>query len=865
MGDSEKGGEPRVLQRLAPDDSGVVTINIRSSRIQTFWSTCDLCVPIEAGWFFHAASVAGRVSPAKEERRLETAFDPAGSDVRWQHAKIGHIGKADLFLDPGRRYLFYVTPKEAGRDELVRKKRPWPFVFRAARSSQETTLIWFRASAFERDCHRPGEASAARNSEQAGSSLAGFGPMEHDSTASALTKDNKAVQFMVDGWALNGLIQGGAMIRASGRVEDWSILFPVDQSSGDDPSIQPTKPYGASSTGYVNSLSGKPEMGSWHYVIPATDEDYNRNPIPWTETSLKKAISEGRAAALTIGHIIMLGGDLFDDPDDMEKPFDRWSAPQGSMKIYWEARKWLESKKDYDAWQGYQQRYGAIYLIFDLLTKNPKSFGMSTVDEMESAGSFSPTGNVKEEDLAREEREMKGKYVWERLKDRARRVDAVVDFLREASGKTRFSEIHFLTQALGNADGTTFSGIESTSPFLRPNARSELIEKGHRKEDVEDIIRDDVRSTLRAVGYSSTEVSYLERFGPNDDWLQIVVTNGRYDVLALHNETHFSDGGLNSQTFAKFHSDALRRVQQQGIDRNATHPIPAKALFHTGFACHFLTDGFSASHMRVPRRQLGPFTAKVMHDMDGKVGLWVYQRPGGDESKRITWRAFGDGYLRGDDLDKDQKSLLDKGYYYSGGLGEVDTSSDANFQYAAAAVGCAFKQLHYQAHSSTPLKGLLRDILDFNGPDAPDSSELKGDYGGPGRAGPHELWSKNRDMTIAERVSFAQSLMPTPYRDFESGAAAIFANIPPLFTKDNNLNSDSTYWIEKSPKSIGQGRTHYAGFAMRIHWGIFGPSHPFGRDFSTYLYLAEFFVDVQGLDGYIDKRLLVMYDLLPKE
>jgi hypothetical protein len=306
-------------------------------------------------------------------------------------------------------------------------------------------------------------------------------------------------------------------------------------------------------------------------------------------------------------------------------------------------------------------------------------------------------------------------------------------------------------------------------------------------------------------------------------------------------------------------------VQQQGIDRNATHPIPAKALFHTGFACHFLTDGFSASHMRVPRRQLGPFTAKVMHDMDGKVGLWVYQRPGGDESKRITWRAFGDGYLRGDDLDKDQKSLLDKGYYYSGGLGEVDTSSDANFQYAAAAVGCAFKQLHYQAHSSTPLKGLLRDILDFNGPDAPDSSELKGDYGGPGRAGPHELWSKNRDMTIAERVSFAQSLMPTPYRDFESGAAAIFANIPPLFTKDNNLNSDSTYWIEKSPKSIGQGRTHYAGFAMRIHWGIFGPSHPFGRDFSTYLYLAEFFVDVQGLDGYIDKRLLVMYDLLPKE
>ena len=32
-----------------------------------------------------------------------------------------------------------------------------------------------------------------------------------------------------------------------------------------------------------------------------------------------------------------------------------------------------------------------------------------------------------------------------------------------------------------------------------------------------------------------------------------------------------------------------------------------------------------------------------MHDVDGLVGLWVYDRPGGVEANRVTWRLYGNG------------------------------------------------------------------------------------------------------------------------------------------------------------------------------------------------------------------------------
>jgi hypothetical protein len=82
----------------------------------------------------------------------------------------------------------------------------------------------------------------------------------------------------------------------------------------------------------------------------------------------------------------------------------------------------------------------------------------------------------------------------------------------------------------------------------------------------------------------------------------------------------------------------------------------------------------------------------------------------------------------------------------------VDTNSDANFEYAAAAVGSAFKQLHYQAHNvqysahapevSSPASVMVQDILDLNGPigsDPAKATELKNENLAPGSAGPDSL------------------------------------------------------------------------------------------------------------------------------
>lgn len=63
------------------------------------------------------------------------------------------------------------------------------------------------------------------------------------------------------------------------------------------------------------------------------------------------------------------------------------------------------------------------------------------------------------------------------------------------------------------------------------------------------------------------------------------------------------------------------------------------------FADHFLTDLFSAGHLRVPRKALadtvtpsdvGSLISRFMHDEDSKYGLAVRNAEG------EQWRAYGD-------------------------------------------------------------------------------------------------------------------------------------------------------------------------------------------------------------------------------
>jgi len=74
----------------------------------------------------------------------------------------------------------------------------------------------------------------------------------------------------------------------------------------------------------------------------------------------------------------------------------------------------------------------------------------------------------------------------------------------------------------------------------------------------------------------------------------------------------------------------------------------ANGLVYEAAGCHFLTDSFSAGHLRTPRYELnnecgiktGSLMAKCMHDEDNLNGLWVTSI-----AKAIPWKMYGDNSL----------------------------------------------------------------------------------------------------------------------------------------------------------------------------------------------------------------------------
>jgi hypothetical protein len=86
-------------------------------------------------------------------------------------------------------------------------------------------------------------------------------------------------------------------------------------------------------------------------------------------------------------------------------------------------------------------------------------------------------------------------------------------------------------------------------------------------------------------------------------------------ILAGTNETHF--GWNNMRTYAKVHALALKLASEAG--RKAHDPATAseaaiklrEAIFYNGFADHFLSDGFAAGHLRVPRHEIVDYAAQI--------------------------------------------------------------------------------------------------------------------------------------------------------------------------------------------------------------------------------------------------------------
>jgi hypothetical protein len=116
---------------------------------------------------------------------------------------------------------------------------------------------------------------------------------------------------------------------------------------------------------------------------------------------------------------------------------------------------------------------------------------------------------------------------------------------------------------------------------------------------------------------------------------------GRYLKLAANNADHFAEWALLA--YIAGHTAALQQAVKAQSSNDEKQLELAYAM--NAFADHYLTDLFSAGHLRVPRKQLaavvtpsdlGSLITRFMHDEDSKFGLNV--RNGiGDH-----WRGYGD-------------------------------------------------------------------------------------------------------------------------------------------------------------------------------------------------------------------------------
>ncbi|QHF27127.1 phospholipase [Pseudomonas sp. R32] len=116
---------------------------------------------------------------------------------------------------------------------------------------------------------------------------------------------------------------------------------------------------------------------------------------------------------------------------------------------------------------------------------------------------------------------------------------------------------------------------------------------------------------------------------------------GRYLKLAASNWDHFGEWALLA--YIAGHTAALRQAVKARASGDDGQLELAYAM--NAFADHFLTDLFSAGHVRVPRKaikdnvtpaDLGSLISRFMHDEDSKYGL-VLRNAQGD-----TWRGYGD-------------------------------------------------------------------------------------------------------------------------------------------------------------------------------------------------------------------------------
>lgn len=163
------------------------------------------------------------------------------------------------------------------------------------------------------------------------------------------------------------------------------------------------------------------------------------------------------------------------------------------------------------------------------------------------------------------------------------------------------------------------------------------------------LMHEEMKAVEKAIKEKKEPSSAYEALGDSLSVGWAAVTGFRYLFLALENFDHF---GRDAETaYRAGHAVAMEEAARAGraTDKTERRARLERAYAMNAFADHFLTDLFSAGHLRVPRRQLfkqvplkttsGNLT-RAMHNEDSVRGVDV--RNQADDK----WRAYGDKRLR---------------------------------------------------------------------------------------------------------------------------------------------------------------------------------------------------------------------------
>ena len=97
----------------------------------------------------------------------------------------------------------------------------------------------------------------------------------------------------------------------------------------------------------------------------------------------------------------------------------------------------------------------------------------------------------------------------------------------------------------------------------------------------------------------------------------------RYFLLASQNLSHFSAGGTARDTYKKRHTVALQDALEAG--QTSSQVLWRRALAKEAFADHFLTDMFSAGHVRTPRASIEQWYGRNMPGADRRLVRFMAQ------------------------------------------------------------------------------------------------------------------------------------------------------------------------------------------------------------------------------------------------